>query len=419
MGYDCHMPSNSLWRDADFMKLWSAQTVSRLGSALSGLALPLIAAGALGAGPAEMGLLSAAGSLPALLVGLPAGVWADRARRRPLLVAADAGRALLLASLPAAAALGALGLAQLYLVTFLSGVLGVLHDVAARSYLPAVVGRERLVQGNSQLELSGSLSAVAGPSLAGLVIQAITAPLAVALDALSFAASAACIGLIRRAEAAPAAARAPALAQMREGLGLVLRHPLLRALAGCLATSNFTSNVFYALYILFGTRELGLDAAALGLVYGLGAAGALLAALVAPALSARLGPGRALLAGALLGSLEVLPAALATPQNGAALLVLSSLLGNFGWVLYNVNAVSLRQAVTPPQLLGRMNASMSFLMAGMLPLGALAGGALGEAVGLRGAVALAAAGSLFSVLWLLFSPARRLKGLPGALAEEF
>ena len=419
MGYDCHMPSNSLWRDADFMKLWSAQTVSRLGSALSGLALPLIAAGALGAGPAEMGLLSAAGSLPALLVGLPAGVWADRARRRPLLVAADAGRALLLASLPAAAALGALGLAQLYLVTFLSGVLGVLHDVAARSYLPAVVGRERLVQGNSQLELSGSLSAVAGPSLAGLVIQAITAPLAVALDALSFAASAACIGLIRRAEAAPAAARAPALAQMREGLGLVLRHPLLRALAGCLATSNFTSNVFYALYILFGTRELGLDAAALGLVYGLGAAGALLAALVAPALSARLGPGRALLAGALLGSLEVLPAALATPQNGAALLVLSSLLGNFGWVLYNVNAVSLRQAVTPPQLLGRMNASMSFLMAGMLPLGALAGGALGEAVGLRGAVALAAAGSLFSVLWLLFSPARRLKGLPGAPAEEF
>jgi MFS-type transporter involved in bile tolerance (Atg22 family) len=271
-----------------------------------------------------------------------------------------------------------------------------------------------LVEGNGKLELSGSITAIAGPSLAGIVIQAVTAPIAVIFDALSYLASALCVILIRQREEAPATVRAPMLAQIREGLGIVLKHPLLRAFAGCLATSNFASNAFFALYILFGTRDLGLDAAALGLVYGIGASGALFGALLAPRAADRLGVGRAILAGALLGSMEVLPAVFATPRTAVPLLLLSSMLGNFGWVLYSVNATSLRQAVTPLALQGRMNATMNFIVAGMLPLGALAGGALGQWLGLRETIALAALGSLLAVLWVFFSPLRAVEKIPEA-----
>jgi hypothetical protein len=402
----------SLWRRGDFMKLWVAQTVSLFGSALSRLAVPFLAATTLGAGAVEMGVLEAAESAPALIVGLLAGVWVDRYRRRNFLIAGDLGRALLLATIPITAFAGLLTMGQLYAVNFAAGALGVFFTVAHRSYLPALVERSRLVEGNSKLRLSGSVTAVAGPSLAGLVIQALGAAAAVALDALTFAASALLVGLIRRREAALPAPQAPLLAQLREGFGVVLGSPWLRPLAACLATSNFASNMFFALYILFGTRELGLDAAALGLAYGIGATGALAGALVAPQAAARLGIGPAIIAGALVGSLEVVPAALATPALALPLLVLSSWLGNFGWVVYGVNEASVRQVLVPAGLQGRMNATLTFLVAGMLPLGALAGGALGELLGLRATIALAAAGSALAFLWVLFSPLRGLARLP-------
>ncbi|MEM5776019.1 MAG: MFS transporter, partial [Anaerolineaceae bacterium] len=186
----------------------------------------------------------------------------------------------------------------------------------------------------------------------------------------------------------------------------------LRAFAGCMATSNLASTAFFALYILFGTRELHLTAAQLGLVYGIGAAGSMLAAIAAPRLTARWGIGRVLLLGALLGSAEVLPVVFANPANAVALLIFSSLLGNFGWVVYNINAISVRQSVVSPELLGRVNASMGFLMAGMLPVGALLGGLLGQALGLRATITLAAVGSLLSAGWILFSP------VPGILSIE-
>jgi hypothetical protein len=286
--------------------------------------------------------------------------------------------------------------------------------VAFRSYLPGLIERRQLVEGNGKLELSGSLTAVAGPSLAGVIIQAVTAPVAIILDAFSYLASALCVLLIRRQEEAPQMSGAPMIAQVREGLGIVFRNPLLRAFAGCMATSNLTSSVFFALYILFGTRELGLNAAQLGLVYGIGASGALFGALLGPRAAVRLGIGRAIVFGAILGSLEVVPAVFATPRLAVPLLLLSSLLGNFGWVFYRVNETSLRQAVTPMALQGRMNATMGFIVAGMLPLGALAGGALGQALGLRDAIALAALGSLLSFLWVLFSPVRHVAQLPEA-----
>lgn len=407
-----HAPT--LWRHADFMKLWVGQTISRFGSALSRLALPLIAVITLHATPAEMGLLAAVGTAPSLLVGLFAGVWVDRYQRRTLLITGDVGRALLLATIPVAAFLGLLSMVQLYGIGFLSGVLTVFFDVASRSYVPTVIDRRQLVEGNSKLTLSGSLTAVAGPSLAGLVIQAITAPVAIVLDACSYLASALCVFLIGRREETPQMSYVPMLAQVREGLGVVVRNPLLRAFAGCLATSNLTSSAFFALYILFGTRELGLNAAALGLVYGIGASGALVGAVLAPWAATRLGIGRSVLVGAFLGSLEVLPVVFATPHLAVPLLVLSSLLGNFGWVLYNIHETSVRQAVTPMALQGRMNATFRFLVSGMLPLGALAGGALGEGLGLRETITLAAVGSLLSCLWVVCSPVRALAQLPEA-----
>jgi MFS-type transporter involved in bile tolerance (Atg22 family) len=321
-----------------------------------------------------------------------------------LLIVSDLGRALLLVTIPTAAFLGSLTIVQLYIVGFLIGVLTVFFDVASRSYLPTLIDRRQLVEANGKLELSGSITAIAGPSLAGLVIQAITAPLAIVLDAGSYLVSALCVFLIGHQEDAPQMSRAPLWTQVRDGLGVVFGNPMLRAFAGCLATSNFASNAFFALYILFGTRELGLNAAELGLVYGLGASGALVGAMIAPWAAARLGVGRALIIGACLGSLEVLPVVFATPRTAVLLLLLSSLLGNFGWVLYNVHAVSLRQAVTPMALQGRVNATFSFLVSGMLPLGALLGGTLGEILGLRNTIILAAVGSLFAFLWVLFSP---------------
>jgi len=396
------------------MKLWIGQTTSLFGSALSRLAIPLIAALALNATPAEMGLLTAVGTAPSLLVGLFTGVWVDRIRRRTLLIVGDVGRALLLVTIPAAAFLGVLTMVQLYVVGFLTGVLSVFFDVASRSYLPTLIDRCQLVEANGKLELSGSIMAVAGPSLAGLIIQAITAPLAIVLDAVSYLVSALCVFFIRHREKAPQISRVPMLIQVREGLGVVFGNPLLRAFAGCLATSNFASNAFFALYILFGTRELGLNAAELGLAYGIGASGAVVAAMIAARVTARLGVGRALILGAFLGSLEVLPVVFATPRSAVLLLLLSSLLGNFGWVLYNVNAVSLRQAVTPMALQGRVNATFSFLVSGMLPLGALAGGLLGEGLGLRNTIILAAVGSLFAFLWVLFSPVRNVTQIPEA-----
>jgi MFS family permease len=407
---DNHTPT--LWHHADFMKLWIGQTTSWFGSALSRLAIPLIAALALNATPAEMGLLTAVGTAPSLLVGLFAGVWVDRIRRRTLLIVGDVGRALLLVTIPAAAFLGVLTMVQLYVVGFLTGILSVFFDVASRSYLPTLIDRCQLVEGNGKLELSGSITAIAGPSLAGLVIQAITAPLAVVLDAVSYLASALCVFFIRHREEAPQISRVPMLTQVREGLGVVFGNPLLRAFAGCLATSNFASNAFFALYILFGTRELGLNAAELGLAYGIGASGAVVAAMIAAQVTARLGVGRALILGAFLGSLEVLPVVFATPRSAFLLLLLSSLLGNFGWVLYNINAVSLRQAITPMALQGRVNSTFNFLVSGMLPLGALAGGVLAEGLGLRNTIILAAVGSLFAFLWVLCSPARNVRRIP-------
>lgn len=404
----------SLWRHPDFLKLWSGQTISLFGSAITGLALPLIAVVALEASAAQMGLLGALGTAPSLVVGLYAGVWVDRFRHRTLLIAGDILRALLLATIPIAAFLGVLSMTQLYVIGFLTGAFTVIFDLAVRSYLPALVDRHSLVEGNAKLKISSSVTSVAGHSLAGLVIQAITAIMAVIVDSVSYLLSAFCVLIIRRREEALQMSASPMVVQVRDGLGVVFGNPLLRAFAGCTATSNFASNVLFVLYILFGVRELGLNAAELGLIYGIGASGALVGALIAPSAAARFGVGRTIVGGAVLGSLEVLPIAFATPHLAVLLLLTSGFVGHFGWTVYSINETSLRQVITPMNLQGRMNATMLFIGDGMLPVGALVGGVLGEMLGLREAIMFAAFGSLLSFLWVLFSPVRNTERIPEA-----
>jgi MFS family permease len=433
----------SLWRQGDFRKLWAAETISVFGSQFTLLAIPLIAALTLQASPVEMGILAAVDTAPFLLIGLFAGVWVDRLRRRPVLIAADLGRALLLATIPLAAfageiaslvgSLGAalglgalaplasgslLGLPQLYVVGFLVGVLTVFFDVAYQAYLPALVERSQLVEGNSKLEVSRSAAQLAGPGLAGLVVQYLSAPVAIALDALSFALSAAFLGLIGKPEATPdRAGRASLLVEAREGLAVVFGNRLLWSIAGCTGTWNFFGSLAYALYVLFAARELQMAPAALGLAFGAGNVGALVGAVAAARLATRFGVGPTIVGSALLGGLALLPVPFATPELALPLLLGSGLLGSFTSVTYNVNQVSLRQAITPHRLQGRMNATMRFVVWGTMPLGGLAGGALGQELGLRPALLIGVLGSLVAFLWVFLSPVRRLERIPATPPE--
>ncbi|HEX8931075.1 MAG TPA: MFS transporter, partial [Actinomycetota bacterium] len=339
----------SLWRHRDFMRLWSAESVSRFGSQVSLLALPLIAITVLHSSTFQVGLLSTMEFLPFVLVGLPAGVWVDRLRRRPVLIVADLGRALALASVPLAHLLGVLSMAQLYAVAFVSGVLTVFFDVAYQSYLPRLVRPDQLVEGNAKLEISSSGAAVAGPGLAGLLIQAFTAPLAVLVDAVSFVASAGFIGRIRRPEPPPPpASGGPGMRrEIAEGLRHVLGHPLLRWIAASTGTFNLFSSMTQAILVLYLVRRLGMSAGLIGLVMTVGNAGWLIGAAGSGRLSRRTGVGMAVLVGTVVGSAGALLVPLAPASGPVPLLIAAMGLQSFGTTVYNIGQLSVRQAITP------------------------------------------------------------------------
>src|SRR6266849_5489796 len=401
-----------LWEQADFLKLWTAQTISVFGDHFSGLAIPLIAVLTLGATPGQMGILTAATRAPFLFIGLFAGVWVDRLPRRSVLITGDLGRAVVLLSIPSAAALGSLSMLHLYAVGVLVGILTVFFDVAYQAYLPALVHRGQLVEGNSKLEATRSLAGLAGPSIAGVVIQLVSAPLAIVLDAISFVASGGVISLIRRrGSSAVRSVRGPVLVEVREGLSVVLGNPLLRSIAGCTGTSNFFSSALFALFILFATRELKLGPAQIGVIFSIGGVTGLIGALTAGWVAKRLGVGRTIVGASLLTGLATVPVAAASAET-AWLLILSTMLGSVASPIYNINQVSLRQAITPHRLQGRMNATMRFLVWGTMPLGGLLGGVLGASFGLRAAIAVAAAGGLLAFPWVALSPVRTLRAIP-------
>lgn len=408
------MRLTGLWRDHDFMRLWTGQTISKFGSQIGDGALQFAAILVLGATPVQLGLLAAARTAPVLLFGLLAGVWVDRLRRRPILIAADLGRGLLLCSIPAAALLGALRMEQLYIVAVLVSLLSLFFDVAYQSYLPALVRREQLVEGNSKLSISDSVAEIAGPPLGGALVQLISAPLAVLVDALSFLASALALALIRVREPGPPPARRQHIwRDIVEGLRVALGTPVLRALLGSAVTISLAGGVVGALYNLYAIQELGLSPAAVGLVIGVGGLSALVGGLVAERAARRFGVGRAIVGGLALGGgaqMLILLARGPVALNLALLLLAQA--ADIGLAVYFINEVSLRQTITPDRLLGRVNASAGFLMAGAGLIGALLGGALGQAAGLRVTMAAGLVGMLLSSLWLVFSPVRSLRELP-------
>jgi MFS family permease len=414
--------------EPNFARLWTAETISQLGTQVSALAIPFVAIQILQASTFEVALLNVVDLLPFLLIGLPAGVWVDRLRRRPVMIAGDLGRAVALATIPLAFLLGALTIIQLYVVGFLVGVLTVFFDVAYQSYLPSVVARDQLQEGNAKLEISRAGAAVAGPGLAGILIGVLRAPLAVALDAVSFLGSALFLLLIRRPEPAPEARHEegrpkPGMGrEIAEGLRYVLGHAYLKNIAACTATANLFGNVAGAVFLVFAVRALGMTAEAIGVAFSIGATGALLGALVSNRVSARLGVGPTIIAFAGVGGLALLPVGLV--PAGTSTPVLVALVALFGFVtgvstvVYNVAQVSLRQAITPTRVQGRMNATMRWFVWGTIPIGGLLGGVLGSVLGVREAILIGAAGELLAVIPVLFSPVRRIRAMPAPADEE-
>ena len=403
----------SLWRHRDFMLLWSGETVSHFGTAVSAIALPLVAVTTLAVTPFQMGLLTAAETAAFLLVGLPAGAWLDRLRRRPVMLAADVARGVLLASIPLAWWAGVLTFGQMLVVALLTGLATVFFDVAYQSYLPSLVGRDVLIEGNSKLESTRSLSHIAGPAIGGGLVQLLGATTAVLVDAVSYLVSAAALAGVRTAEPQPAPTEHQRLrSQIAEGLRFVLRHPLLRPITACTGTFNFFNGIQAAVIVLFLARELGLSPGTIGLLFTAGGIGGLLGAITSAWCARRFGQARIIWLSTLVTAPFGLLIPLAQPDWRIVLIFVADVIIGYGVVVYNVAQVSFRQAICPDRLLGRMNASIRFLVWGTLPLGSLVGGVLGEWLGVRGALWVAMGGQVLGVLWVLLSPLRTMRDLP-------
>jgi len=411
-------PSGGLWRHSDFLKLWSAETISQFGSQVSNLAIPLVAILVLDASTFAVAMLGTVLFLPFILFTLPAGVWVDRLPRRPILVIGDLGRAVLLATIPIAYFADALTLEHLFVVAFLVGVCTVFFDVAYQSYLPALVERHQLVEGNSKFEVSRSAAQISGPGVGGLLVELLTAPYAVAVDAVSFLTSGLFILGIRKQEdhrplKAPEEKQTSIWTELKEGLRFVLGNPYLRAQAGCTATSNFFFSVgLNAIGLVYIVRVLELSPGVIGIVFSLGSIGAMAAAFTARRISQRFGVGPTTLGATLVSGPAMLLVPLAPVDSALPFLVASGLLVSFAVVVYNIMAVSYRQALCPPRLQGRMNSVMRFIVWGTIPVGNVVGGALGTWIGLRETLIIGSIGAGASFLWILFSPMRSVREMP-------
>ena len=389
-----------------FRRYWGAHTVSLFGDQVSLLALPLVAVLALDASAAQMGYLTALALAPNLLA-LHAGAWVDRrGRRRQVMIAADAGRALLLLSVPLAYAADALTFAHLVAVAFGVGALSVLFNVSDASLFVSIVPRDRFVEGSSLLNGSRAFSYVAGPSVAGLLVRVASAPAALVVDALTFLGSAALLRRIAPQEAPPDREGGGA----RSAVRFVAHSPLVRPILLATATINFFNFVFWALFVLYATRSLGIGAGTLGLVLGAGAVGGLAGSVAAAPLSRRIGLGPCLAAGCVLfpAPLLLVPLASGSEKTILLLLFLAELGSGFGVMLLDISAGTVFAAVIPHELRSRVSGAYTFVNYGVRVLGSLAGGWLGASLGLRPTLWIAAAGALLGVLWLLPSPALRI-----------
>lgn len=397
----------------DFLKLWLGQTISEFGSQVTGLAFALTAVLVLHATANDMGILEALQGTP-FLFALFAGVLVDSVRRRPLLIIADCGRAILLGLIPLTVLFHDLRIWVLYAVVFGIGCLTVLFDVSYQSYLPSVVKNSSLLEGNSKLETTRAISGIVGPALAGALVQWLTAPFALLVDAGSYLVSVFSLVSIRSSEIIPTPPSEQNIwKQIREGLEFVVRHPFLRSIVITTGIGNFFSGVTGAVMVLFAVRGIGMNASLLGVVYTLDAIGAAVGAFLGGRLGKSVGIGWAIIIAQISSTFGgwLLPLAHRPVMVGFAFYVASGVLISFGAVAYNINQVSARQAITPPHLLGRMTASVRFIIWGIIPFGSLVGGILGSHIGLRLTLVISAIGGVLPVLWTVFSPIRSMKSV--------
>ncbi len=404
---------DSLWLNGDFRSLWIAETISQFGSHLSIVALPLLAVFVLGASPAQMGYLTAAGTAPFLMVGLFVGVWVDRVRRRPLMIAADFLRGLLLLSVPITWGLGILRIEMLYVVALLSGSLTVVFDVAWQAFLPSVVVRRQLVDANGKMQLSASVAQVAGPGLGGGLVGLAGAPLTILFDALSYLVSGVFLFRIR-AEDAPNGDHASDTnlwCEVLAGLRMTFHIAVLRALIYSRVIVTLAAGIFFAVYVLFMVDSLDLGPAAVGLVLAMGGVGSLAGAAIAEPIVRRFGEGWTVIGGQFaFGVFGItLPLAVFFPSVALPMVIVSEFAQWMSFVISNVGDVSIRQASVSTRFLGRVSSVFQFFGRGLTPIGALAGGLLGELVGVPATIVLASVGFLLAFLFVLFSPLRSFR----------
>jgi MFS family permease len=409
--------ASPLWRNQAFVRVWTAASISIFGSLITRIALPLVAILSLGAGPIEVAALRAAELGSLMVVGLVAGAWVDRLRRRPILIWADLGRAVLLGSIPVAFAFGALSFWHLLVVAALAAALTSFFDAADNAYLPSIVERERLVEANSALAASGSVMEFAGFGISGVLVQLLTGPVTIVIDAVTYLISALLLGSIRREEAPPPppADREAVLDEIRHGLRRVRHDPVLRAFASAQMLIAALWGIFGATWTLFVIEDLGLGPAAIGVIAAVGGASSFIGALVASRSTARWGVGPVAVAAMLLAALGNLFIPLAPsglPIVAMACLVGQQLVADSAMTVYDITDVSVRQSIVPDRELGRVAATFRVLAVAAQLVATVAAGFLAAAIGLRATAFLAPLGGLLAAAVLYASPVRALRDLP-------
>ncbi len=406
--------SDSLWHNPNFRQLWMAESISQLGHQITPVAIPLLAALTLGATPFQMGLLTASSGIPVLLFGFVAGAWVDRVRRKPIMLATDIGRALVLMAIPVAALLDVISIPLLIAVSFLVGCQSVLFNAAYVSILPGLVRRDQLADANGKLYASMSVAQVAGPALAGTLVGWLTAPVVIVINALTYLGSGAFIrGIAHDESTTSLAPRQHILREVSEGFRALIGSSVLRAISFSSATINLAGWVFLAVYVLYMTEDLELSATGVGLVFAAGGVGSLIGSVLAPRCSQRFGIGPTMVWAAILFGVFGLavPIAIFVPSHALPLVVLAELMQWLTLIVFNVLGLSLRQTLTPNHLLGRVAASSQVLSLGMMPIGSLLGGAIGSIWSVQAALLVGVAGMFVAAAWVIWSPVRSIHTL--------
>lgn len=412
----------TLLKQANFRWLWTGQAISVLGSQLSGLALPVFAVTMLNVTPQQLGFLGTADNLAFLVFALLAGAWVDRWVKRRVMIVADVVRMVAVGAIPVLYFAGLFQYWQLLTLGAIIGTATVFFDVASQSFIPILFKDDEIGTANSALETSGQIAGIGGPSLVGSLLTVLQAPFLLVADAVSFLVSAITLSFIRDKEVkAPVESRRPLKTEIAEGMKFVWKQPLIRRISLTTATSNLFTSVGAVLFPIFALRYLGMSAAVLGLVWSIAAVGGLLGAMFASKLMKLIGEGQLIVASCFVSGLgfALLPVSAALPHQYSPILIcVGEFLVSFTALTYNITQVSARQRLCPKPLLGRMNASIRFMVWGVMPIGSFIGGLIGEQFGVVTALSVGAVGNLFAAFWIFFSPLRTMTNMPSAPDEN-